>query len=115
MKIFIIGATGLLGSEAAKQFIAKGHEVSGLSLPEIPKDSDIPKEMKLIFGNFMEMIDQDLVDLLSGHDYLVFAAGVDERVEKPAPIFDFYKKYNIDTTKRILELAKAAKVKGAVV
>lgn len=115
MKILIIGATGLLGSEAAKQFINKGHEITGISLPGIPNDSDIPQAMKLIFGNFMEMSNQVLSDLFLGQDYLVFAAGVDERVEKPAPIFDFYKTYNIDATKRILELAKLSKIKGAVV
>ncbi len=28
MKVFMIGGTGLLGSEAAKELIARGHEVT---------------------------------------------------------------------------------------
>ena len=36
MKVFMIGGTGLLGSEAAKELIARGHEVSSIStrMPE---------------------------------------------------------------------------------
>jgi len=38
MKVFLIGGTGLLGSECAKQLIAMGHEVTSLALPPIPKE-----------------------------------------------------------------------------
>ena len=40
MKVFMIGATGLLGSEAAKELIKKGHQVSSISLPPIPVGAD---------------------------------------------------------------------------
>ena len=30
MKVFMIGGTGLLGSEAAKELIARGHKVSSI-------------------------------------------------------------------------------------
>ena len=33
---------------------------------------------------------------MTGMDAFVYAAGVDERVEFPAPVYDAYKKYNID-------------------
>ena len=36
MKVFMIGGTGLLGSEAARELIARGHEVSSLALPPLP-------------------------------------------------------------------------------
>ena len=41
----------------------------------------------------------------------MFAAGVDERVERPAPIYNLYKKYNIDPINRLLKLAKECGVK----
>ncbi len=48
-------------------------------------------------------------------DGFVFAAGVDERVEGPAPIYDLYKKYNIDPVRRLLTIAKECGVKHAVI
>ena len=42
MKIFMIGGTGLLGSEAAKELIARGHEVSSLALPPLPTGAVLP-------------------------------------------------------------------------
>lgn len=45
----------------------------------------------------------------------MFAADVDERVEGPAPIYDLYKKYNIDPVKRLLKIAKECGVKHSVI
>lgn len=47
MKVFMIGGTGLLGCEAARIFIEKGHEVTSVALPPLPEGAPIPKEMKL--------------------------------------------------------------------
>lgn len=115
MKVFIIGATGLIGSEAARQFIALGDEVSGLALPPIPSGAGIPLKMKVIFGNYMDYTDGQLKEVLQGFEALVFAAGVDERVEAPGPIYDFYKKYNIDSLDRVLRIAKEAGIRNVTV
>lgn len=69
----MIGGTGLLGFESAKELIERGHEG------------------------------------------FVFAAGVDERVEGPAPIYDMFYKYNIEPLNRMLKLAKKAGIKHAVI
>ena len=115
MKIFMIGGTGLLGSEAAKELINRGHEVTSIALPPIPTGAVLPAQMKVELGNYLEMSDDALRAHLTGCDGFVFAAGVDERVEGPAPIYDMFKKYNIDPIKRLLTLAKEVGVKHAVV
>ena len=115
MKVFMIGGTGLLGSEAAKELIARGHEVSSIALPPLPTGAVLPPEMKIEYGNYLEMTDEALRAHLTGCEGFVFAAGVDERVEGPAPIYDLYKKYNIDPVKRLLTLCKACGVKHAVI
>lgn len=46
MKIFMIGGTGLLGSEAAKELINRGHEVTSIALPPLPKGAVLPEKMK---------------------------------------------------------------------
>ena len=42
MKVFMIGGTGLLGSEAARELIRRGHEVSSLALPPLPTGAMLP-------------------------------------------------------------------------
>ncbi|MBI9008873.1 MAG: NAD(P)-dependent oxidoreductase [Tenericutes bacterium] len=115
MKVFMIGGTGLLGSLAAKEMISNGHFVTSLALPPIPKGSFIPKEMKLILKDFTKMNDAELSDLFKDCQGFVFEAGIDERLEGKAPIYDIYKKYNIDPLKRLLPLAKRAGVKHSIV
>lgn len=115
MKVFMIGGTGLLGSEAAKELIRRGHEVRSIALPPLPSGAVLPPEMKIDYGNYLEMTDDELRAYLTGCDGFIFAAGVDERVEGPAPIYDLYKKYNIDPIKRLLRLCKECGVKHAVI
>ena len=80
MKVFMIGGTGLLGSEGARVLIEQGHEVSSIALPPIPKGAVLPEEMKLTFGNHLEMTDDEIREQMKGCEGFVFAAGVDERV-----------------------------------
>ena len=111
MKVFMIGGTGLLGSEAAKVLIEKGHEVTSVALPPLPKGATLPPEMKIEYGNYLEMSDDEIREYMTGCEGFVFAAGVDERVEGPAPIYDLFKKYNINPLKRLLTIAKECGVK----
>ena len=68
MKVFMIGGTGLLGSEAARVLIERGHEVTSVALPPLPEGAVLPKEMKIEFGNYLEMSDDALRRYLSGCD-----------------------------------------------
>lgn len=115
MKIFMIGGTGLLGSEAAKELINRGHELTSIALPPLPKGAVLPEKMKIKFGNYLEMTDEEIKEHFAGCEGFVFAAGVDERVEGSAPIYNLFKKYNIDPVKRLLRLAKEAGVKHVVI
>jgi nucleoside-diphosphate-sugar epimerase len=111
MKVFIVGGSGLIGSEAARELISRGHEVTAIALPPLPKGATLPPEMKIVFGNYMDLTDEELKKHLIGMDALVFAAGVDERVEGTPPVYDFFKKYNIDALERLLKIAKDVGVK----
>ncbi|MCX5775374.1 MAG: NAD(P)-dependent oxidoreductase [Firmicutes bacterium] len=115
MKIFIVGGTGLLGSEAAKELIKRGHQVTSIALPPIPMGANLPAEMELTLGNYLTMSDEELRAKFTGAEGFIFAAGVDERVEGPAPIYDFYDKYNIKPLERMLKIAKESGVKHVVV
>lgn len=115
MKVFMIGGTGLLGCAAAAEFIKRGHSVKTIALPDIPKGAEIPEEMEIIIGSYFDMRDEEILELMAGFDCFVFAAGIDERVDFPAPIYPAYVKYNIDPVKRFLTLCKKAGITKAVI
>lgn len=115
MRVLMIGGTGLLGSEGAKALIARGDTVKTLALPPIPQGAPLPKEMEIIFGNYMHMSDQELASHLQGCDGLIFAAGIDERLEGPPPIYNMFEKYNITPLKRLLGIAKESGVRHVVI
>lgn len=111
----MIGGTGLLGSQAADELIKRGHEVSTISLPPLPKGAKLNPKMKIDLGNFLEMTDESLLEKMKGCEGFIFAAGVDERVEGKPPIYDLYKKFNIDPIFRLLGLAKKSGIKHVAI
>ena len=115
MKVFMIGGTGLLGCEAARIFIERGHQVKSVALPPLPEGAPIPEAMELEFCNIYEKSDDEIKAMMQGYDCFVFAAGIDERVEFPAPVYDAYYKYNIAPLKRILPLCKEVGMKNSVI
>ena len=115
MNVFMIGGTGLIGSQAAYELIQRGHKVKTLALPPLPEGAELPKEMEVTYGNFMEMSDKELLEHLKGNEGFVFAAGIDERLTSAPPIYDMFKKFNIDALERVLRLAKEAGVKHNVI
>lgn len=115
MKTFIIGGTGLLGSASAAELISRGHEVRSVALAPLPQNAVFPAKMELILGNFMTITDTELTELMTGCDSLVFAAGVDERVEFLAPVMEKYIKFNVNPVGRLLRIAKQLGVKRAVI
>ena len=115
MNVFMVFGTGLLGCAAAQIFIERGHKVKSIALPPIPEGAPIPEEMELVFGSYLDLSDEEIKEMMSGCDCFVFAAGVDERVEFPAPVYAAYEKYNIEPVKRLIGLAKEVGVRHSVV
>ncbi len=64
MNVLMIGGTGLIGSQAAYELIQRGHKVKTLALPPLPEGAELPKEMEVTYGNFMEMSDKELLEHL---------------------------------------------------
>lgn len=115
MKVFMIGGTGLLGSQGARELIERGHEVLSLARPPLSKKATFPEKMKFEFGNYLTMSDEELCKYLSNADAVVFASGIDERVEGVKPIYDLFVKHNNVPVERILRMAKKCGVKHSVI
>lgn len=115
LTVFMIGATGLLGSEASRILLAQGASVRSLVLPEMPPGFIAPEGLELTLGNYLDMSDEELRQQMTGADVFVFAAGIDERVEVPPPAYEAFAKVNNYPLKRLLTLAKEAGVRRAVI
>ncbi len=115
MKIFIIGITGLLGSESARALHKDGHTISGLTYNGTPSGLNLPDDIKIYTGDYVNMDESELVRLLKLQDALIFAAGIDERVKTKPPALDKFNKYNVHALERILKIAKENGVKHTVI
>lgn len=111
----MIGGTGLLGSASAFELINRGHIVKTLALPPLPVGAPMPKELEIVFGNYLETTEQDFKNYFKDCDCFIFAAGVDERIEFPPPVYEAYYKYNIAPLEKIMKVAKECGVKKAVI
>ena len=115
MNVFMIGGTGLLGCDAARMLIEQGHKVKSIALPPVPEGVLLPEGMELTFGSYLDFSDDDYRSFFKDCDCFIFAAGIDDRVELPPPIYDEYVKYNIKPLERIMSIAKECGVKKSVV
>ena len=113
--VLIVGGTGFLGYHAARELLAKGMRVTALGLPPAPPPDLFPESVQVILCNVDQTSDEELLRMLRGHDALVFAAGMDDRVTPTRPAYPAFRHANVETPVRLLTLAKQAGVKRAVV
>ena len=114
-KVVVIGGTGFLGYYAVKEFIRRGHSVTIVALPPLPDEGLFPKEVNIILANIDKLDDSSIMDILKGHDAIVFAAGADDRVIPKAPAYEFFYQANVRSCKRVLSLARQSGIKRGVI
>ncbi len=114
-KVVVIGGTGFLGYYAVKEFIRRGHSVTIVALPPLPEEGLFPKEVNIILANIDKLDDSSIMDILKGHDAIVFAAGADDRVIPRAPAYEFFYQANVRSCQRVLSLARQSGIKRGVI
>ena len=114
-RVVVIGGTGFLGYHALKEFIRRGHSVTVIALPPLYKEDLFPPHVNVILANIDELDENSIKDILKGHDAIVFAAGVDDRVIPRAPAYDFFYQANVRSCVRIIRIAREAGIKRGVI
>lgn len=115
MRVLIVGGTGFLGYHATLEFLRRGHTVTGVALPPLPTEDLLPPEVTLHFVDVNKCPDEEVRELLIGHDAVVYAAGVDDRVTPEAPAYPVFYEGNVTSASRLIRLAKEAGVRRGVV
>ena len=125
--VFICGGTGFLGYYSAKEFLRQGANVGVLALPnELTLSADWwPKEIDVHYGRLFNLkpgdtsptvTKEELTEMFSGYDTLVYAVGPDDRMHTPKGVtgYDFFHEYLVDKVIPVFEAAKASGVKKAI-
>ncbi|NSW50925.1 MAG: NAD(P)H-binding protein [Anaerolineae bacterium] len=115
MKVMIIGGTGFLGYHASLEFLARGHEVATLSLPDVALGHWFPAAIQVQYGDVFSMTDRGLAQALTGYDALVYAVGPDDRVTPPAPAYPFFHARLVDASAKVIAAAREAGIRRSVV
>lgn len=114
-KIIIIGGTGFIGYHAVKEFIKRGYYVTVICRKN-PKENLFTDDRVTIKKlDINSSSDEEILSILNGQDFMLYAAGVDDRVTPKAPAYDFFYKSNVESSRRIFTLARDARIKKAVI
>ncbi|HOO56412.1 MAG TPA: NAD(P)-dependent oxidoreductase [bacterium] len=113
MKVFVLGGTGFLGYHAVLELLRRGHEVTVLAF-DMPEDDLLPPGVEYRLADIDKCSDEEIKEILSGHDSMVFAIGADDRVVPKAPAYEFFYKANVLPAGRLFRLAAGAGLKSGV-
>ena len=115
--IFIVGGAGFLGYHTSLELAERGAEVTALAMPDEVVDESLSSRATIARANIDELSDEQLGELLSGHDALVYAAGPDDRVELAAGVkaSEFFETQLVARTERVLRVAREQGAQKAVV
>ncbi|MEC0369866.1 NAD-dependent epimerase/dehydratase family protein [Paenibacillus chibensis] len=113
-EVFVLGGTGFLGYYTVKELLRRDYKVSTISLPPMPAEELLPKEVDCRLGDINQMSDEEVLELLKGKYAFVYAAGADERVVPDAPAMKFFYEANVLPTQRLARIARQAGVQKFV-
>jgi dihydroflavonol-4-reductase len=115
MKIMIVGGTGFLGYHSLLEAMKRGHKVNALAIDDVRLGDWYPKEVNLEFGDVFELQEKDLVKHFSGHDWIIYAVGPDDRITPNAPAYEFFHSRLVDAVEKVAIAARKAGVKKMVI
>jgi len=114
MKAFIIGGTGLVGYHTANELLKRGHEVQSVGLTPLAKENKFARRTNYSQANIEELTNHEIVEMLKGTDWLLYACSTNSVEIVKAPAEEYYRVHNIMQTERIFRLARDAGVKKII-
>lgn len=115
--IFVVGGAGFLGYHACLELASRDLKVTAMAMPDEEVDETLSAQVEVRRGDIDHLNDEELTELLAGHDGLVYGAGPDDRIEFSPGVnaTEFFQTQLVERTERVLKLAKQAGVKKALI
>jgi len=115
--IFIIGGTGFLGYYTSLELAERGASVTSLAMPDEAVDESLSSRVGIEWADIDQLSDDQLGELLTGNDAIIYAAGPDDRIALPVGVHaaDFFGDKLVNRTERVLSVAKRVGIKKAVI
>lgn len=114
-RVVVVGGGGFLGIHAIRELRQRGHMVTSFGSSSFPEEQHLDSGVRIVQANLNSLDDAALLDLLSGHTALVFAAGADDRLTPKRPCYPFFYAANVANLERLLRLGKTAGINRVVV
>ena len=111
MKVLIFGGSGLLGTFAMREALARGHTVTALARGQ----QDSTESVRWLRGDLSQMSDEELRAAVSGQDAVVYALGLDDREIHSRPSFPVFYEDHVTVCLAALRAAREAGVRKFVV
>jgi dihydroflavonol-4-reductase len=100
MKILVVGGSGLLGHHVLEQLRLRGHEAT--TVARTPREG-VDRVLDVTTAS-----EEELRELLAGHDGVVFAGGMDDRAVGKGPVAPRLYEGNVAPVVALLRAARAA-------
>jgi nucleoside-diphosphate-sugar epimerase len=71
--------------------------------------------MQLEYKDYITLSEDEACACLEGCEGFVFASGIDERVTAPAPMYNYFNRFNVLPLERLMRAAKKCAVKNTVI
>lgn len=115
-KIFVLGGAGFLGYHTIKEAVGRGYAVKTVDIVDLPENLRFGPEanVEFILQDFFNLSDDEIRNIFSDCDGVVYAGGVDERIVPQKPARKFFYDKNVVPTERIARLAREAGVRNFV-
>ena len=116
-RIFVVGGTGFLGYHTSLELTRRGMHVTALAMPDEQVNKSLSENVEVKRANIDELSDEQLGELLSNHDALIYAAGPDDRIELAEGIKadEFFGTQLVARTERVLRIAREQSIRKAII
>ncbi len=114
-RVLIFGGTGFIGSYATHMFLHANYDVVVVSIDTDVKSNEYVRGARFIYLDLYKSTDEYMRKIMKGVDYVVFLAGADDRCVPKAPALEFFRVANVESTKRVVRIAKEVGVRKVVV
>lgn len=111
-KTVVVGGTGYIGFHVVKALLRNGHQVSVVGRSQ---NLNLPSEVVFYKGDASVLQQPEWIPILEGHEALVFAAGVDSRVQVPSPSNSYFHHHNVEAVNRMMQAARQVGITSAVI